>query len=513
MLPSSKSSLKVKAVGMHGNLPKSPTNTTAAFFDFRIVSFNQFAWAFLIVLFHIGFIVLVLTTTASRAPTLLTTAAQLYSATHPQVQQQQQQEGPGKQVIQQLHAPPSVHHPDDVVDHVQCRYGKVYVYDDLPPIFNKKLLEGCRIDHREPQCVALSNRGFGAEAAAELARIVPPELSRAWYWTHMFAGDVIFHNRILNYKCRTMEPKSAAAFYVPFYAGLAASNILFSGYTAKERDAPFYTFLEWIKDQYYWKRSNGSDHFLALSRTSWDFKRARDDEPWGTSFLLMPLMRKMFSLTLERSRQDPTEVSVPYPTGFHPSTFWEIEQWQEFVRSRKRSSLFTFVGGKRGFTKNDFRALLMDHCNNESDSCKAVDCARTACLDGSTMVLEAFLDSEFCLQPRGDSLTRRSIFDCMLAGSIPVFFWKETVVGQYELFMSGELESFSVFIHRNKVRNGTSIRKILEGYSGEDIKRMREMVIDMIPRISYGFPGGELGNDRDAFDVAVEEVLRRIVSN
>ena len=79
--------------------------------------------------------------------------------------------------------------------------------------------------------------------------------------------------------------------------------------------------------------------------------------------------------------------------------------------------------------------------------------------------------------------------------------------------MSGELESFSVFIHRNKVRNGTSIRKILEGYSGEDIKRMREMVIDMIPRISYGFPGGELGNDRDAFDVAVEEVLRRIVSN
>ncbi|XP_027174048.1 xyloglucan galactosyltransferase XLT2-like [Coffea eugenioides] len=183
------------------------------------------------------------------------------------------------------------------------------------------------------------------------------------------------------------------------------------------------------------------------------------------------------------------EVTVPYPTGFHPRTVTEIKQWQEFVRGRKRTNLFTFVGGKRGSIKNDFRALLLDHCYNESDSCKAIDCAKTACLDSSTAVLEIFLSSDFCLQPR------------------------ERIVGQYVLFMSSELEPFSVFIHRNRVRNGTSIRKVLEGYSGEAIKRMRNTVINMIPRISYSFSGGRPGNLKDAFDIAVEEMLRRIVSN
>ncbi|XP_027067349.1 xyloglucan galactosyltransferase XLT2-like [Coffea arabica] len=343
--------------------------------------------------------------------------------------------------ILSLIAPPPDQHPG-VVDQAQCKYGRVYVYDDLPPIFNKKLLENCIIDSRKSQCEALSDGGFGPEATTALAGIVPPELARAWYRTHMFASELIFHNRILNYKCRTMEPESAKAFYIPFYAGLAASNILFSGYTAKERDAPFYTFLEWIKNQHYWKRSNGSDHFLAVGRTSWDLKRVRDDQAWGTSFLLMPLMRKMFSFTIERSLGDPMEVTVPYPTGFHPRTVTEIKQWQEFVRGRKRTNLFTFVGGKRGYIKNDFRALLLDHCYNESDSCKAIDFAKTACLDSSSAVLEIFLSSDFCLQPRGDSHTRRSTFDCMQAAF-----------------------------------------------------------------------GGRTGNLKDAFDIAVEEMLRRIVSN
>ncbi|XP_027174049.1 xyloglucan galactosyltransferase XLT2-like [Coffea eugenioides] len=237
-----------------------------------VKSSSQFAWALLIFLFQIGFIVLVFTITTSRAPRVSTTTTaddQLSSATHPQ---QQQRQIPKEQITRQLLAPPPPDQHPDVVDQAQCEYGKVYVYDDLPPIFNKKLLENCIIDSRKSQCEALSNGGFGLEATTALAGIVPPELARAWYRTHVFASDLIFHNRILNYKCRTMEPESAKAFYVPFYAGLAASNILFSGYTAKERDEPFYTFLEWIKNQHYWKRSNGSDHFLTVGRTSWDLK-------------------------------------------------------------------------------------------------------------------------------------------------------------------------------------------------------------------------------------------------
>ena len=44
------------------------------------------------------------------------------------------------------------------------------------------------------------------------------------------------------------------------------------------------------------------------------------------------------------------------------------------------------------------------------------------CYNGASAILDTFLGSDFCLQPRGDTYTRRSVFDCIVASSIPVFF-------------------------------------------------------------------------------------------
>ncbi|CDP02549.1 unnamed protein product [Coffea canephora] len=396
-------------------------------------------------------------------------------------------------------------------NHEQCKYGKVYAYD-LPPIFNKELVINCHdLDPWKSKCPAVSNNGFGPNAAATLVGTVPQKLAPSWWWTDMFSGEIIYHTRMSHYKCRTMEPESATAFYVPFYAGLAVSKYLFTNYTASERDYPCERFLEWVKEQPYWKRSNGSDHFLVLGRMTWDFRRKTDDD-WGTRFLLTPLMKNMLRLTVERHRWDPLEISYPYPTGFHPRSAPEIEQWQQFAGSRNRTSLFTFVGAKRQKVKNDFRTLLLDHCRSEADACNLVDCDKTPCSDGSSAILEALLHSDFCLQPRGDTDTRKSTFDCMLSGSIPVFFWEGSFRGQHEMFLSGEPESYSVFIDRKEVRNGTSVRRVLEGISEEDIKRMRDKVIELIPRLVYAFPSEGLGNDaKDAFDITVEGVLQKVV--
>ncbi|KAL3525649.1 hypothetical protein ACH5RR_014021 [Cinchona calisaya] len=410
-----------------------------------------------------------------------------------------------EQVI--LHLPPP---SDDDKEQEKCKYGKVYVYD-LPPMFNKELVKNCSdLDPWKSKCPAVSNDGFGPNATATLVGTVPEELTQSWWWTDMFSGEIIYHIRMLHYKCRTTEPESATALYVPFYAGLAVSKYLFTNYSTKERDFPCERFLEWIKDQPYWKRSNGSDHFLMLGRMTWDFRRKTDDD-WGTKFLSMPLMKNMLKLAVEENRWDPLEISVPYPTGFHPRSVSEIEKWQEFVRRRNRTNLFTFVGAKRQKVENDFRTLLFDHCFNESDSCKLVDCVKTRCSDGSPAIFEAFLYSDFCLQPRGDSDTRKSTFDCLLSGSIPVFFWEGSFKGQYELFLSSEPDSFSVFIDRKEVRNGTSVRRVLEGYSQENIKKMRNKIIEFIPRFLYSFSNEGLGNAKDAFDIAIEEVLQRMV--
>lgn len=224
----------------------------------------------------------------------------------------------------------------------------------------------------------------------------------------------------------------------------------------------------------------------------------------------MPAMKRVTRLVVERAPRDNNDVGVPYPTGFHPNSISDITNWQEFVRNSNRTSLFCFVGAARAGIKDDIRGALMGQCRNESGTCRVVDCSRAECANGKTSNLETFLDSDFCLQPKGDSYTRRSVFDCMLAGSVPVFFWFRTAYTQYQWFLPDEPESYSVFIEPRDVVNGRSIRSILERYSKEDVRRMREKVIETIPRFVYAKPGEGLGSrSRDAFDISVKGVLNR----
>ncbi|OAY48536.2 xyloglucan galactosyltransferase XLT2 [Manihot esculenta] len=392
-------------------------------------------------------------------------------------------------------------------DEDECVSGKVFVYD-LPSKFNTELIRNCdELNPWSSRCNALANDGFGQKATG-LSGLVPESLAPAWYWTDQFVSEIIFHNRILRHKCRTTEPNNATAFYIPFYAGLAVGKFLWHNYTAKDRDRHCEMMLTWVQDQPYYQKSNGWNHFITMGRISWDFRRSKDED-WGSSCIYMPGMRNITRLLIERNPWDYFDVGVPYPTGFHPRSDGDVLQWQEFVRTRNRTKLFCFAGAKRSGIKNDFRGLLLSHCQNESDSCRVVDCASTRCSNGTSAILETFLNSDFCLQPRGDSFTRRSIFDCMLAGSIPVLFWKRTAYYQYYWFLPGEPESYSVFIHRNEVKNGTSVRKVLESYSKEEVRKMREKVIDYIPKFVYARPHEGLDSIKDAFDVAMEGVLRR----
>ncbi|KAL7101458.1 hypothetical protein ACP275_08G055000 [Erythranthe tilingii] len=386
----------------------------------------------------------------------------------------------------------------------KCQHGMVYVYE-LPAMFNQELLDNCGdLDPWHSRCNAVSNRGLGPRAAGLSG--VPENLIPSWYWTDMFAGEVIYHARIMDHACRTTVPELATAFYIPFYAAVAVGKYLFTSYTAKERDTLCEALLRWVSDQPPWRRSNGSDHFIMLGRMTWDFRRSKEED-WGSSFVNMPLMERVLKLSVERHPWDPREIGVPYPTGFHPKAKSEVDQWRNYVNTHKRTSLFTFVGGKRKI-KGDFRGILLSHCQNESDTCRVVDCSGTRCYDGTSEILEAFLASDFCLQPRGDAYTRRSTFDCMLAGSIPVFFWRRSIDRQYELFLGDEPDKFSVFIDRKDVRNGTSIRKVLESYSRREVREMREKVISLIPKFVYSVKGSD--EVKDAFDFAIDGVLKKI---
>lgn len=377
-------------------------------------------------------------------------------------------------------------------------------------MFNYDLIDPC--DDLDPwnwQCGVATNGGYGV-TATELAEIIPASLVPAWHRTNQFSSEIIFHNRIMKHKCRTTDPESATVFYIPFYAGLAVGKYLFSDSTTESRDFHAMKLIQWVQKQPYWKKSNGSDHFIVLGRITWDFRRLTDPEQkWGSKFLNMPEMQKVTRLTIERAPGDYNDIGIPYPTGFHPRSKADTDTWQDFVRNYNRTSLYTFVGAAREDIGDDIRGLLLRKCVNES-TCRVVDCAVTRCANGSLEIMEALLGSEFCLQPRGDSFTRRSVFDCMIAGAIPVLFWNRTVYDQYEWYLPEEPESYSVFIDHADVSEGKkSVKAVLESYSKDEVRKKRETVIGMIPKIVYSNENDSNGGMKDAFEIAVDGVLKR----
>ncbi|KAE9615777.1 putative exostosin [Lupinus albus] len=62
------------------------------------------------------------------------------------------------------------------------------------------------------------------------------------------------------------------------------------------------------------------------------------------------------------------------------------------------------------------------------------------------VVLEVMKNSRFCLQAPADSFTRKSTFDSMLAGCIPVVFSPHTAYTQYAWYLPQHTHSYSVFI-------------------------------------------------------------------
>lgn len=384
----------------------------------------------------------------------------------------------------------------------QCKYGYIYVYD-LPAEYNRDIIANCTaLNAFLDVCNTLMNGGLGSM----LKEASPLRQMGSWFVSDQFTTEVLFHNRMLEYPCLADKPEDASGFYVPYYAGLEVGRFLWGGFSAERRDRVGNQLLEWLSKQKAWKRNGGWGHFMMIGRITWDFRRSRDTN-WGSGFFYQPLMQNMTRLLIEKNPWDYMEMAVPYPTNFHPQSVTDLLAWQNHIRNVKRGNLFSFAGAPRSMFPNDFRGTLLDQCQ-QSHSCQSLDCSNQTC-DNNLKSLELFLNSTFCLQPRGDSFTRKSTFDCLLAGSIPVFFWHRSAYMQYKWHLPADAQSYSVFISKDDMRNGTNIGEVLSSYPVEKVQAMREAVIEIMPRIVYAVSGSSLKEHKDAFDVAIEGVMKR----
>ncbi|CAL4917042.1 unnamed protein product [Urochloa decumbens] len=392
-----------------------------------------------------------------------------------------------------------------------CAGRYIYVYEDLPPRFNDDIVRGCRsLRPWMDMCPFMPNCGMGRPLGGDGAGAFP---ARGWYATDQFMLDVIVRCRMQRYECLTRDPARAAAVFVPAYASLDGGRYLWNG--TATRDALALDLVAWLSRRPEWRAMGGRDHFLAAGRTAWDFLRKTDDDAdWGTKLLRVPAVRNMTALVLEIDpwHQSAT-LAVPYPTYFHPASAADVRAWQETARAAERRWLFAFAGAARPRSKETVRAEIFQQCG-ASSRCGLFRCTNASDCESAAApaaVMRLFGSSSFCLQPRGDTPTRRSTFDAVVAGCIPVFFHPDSAYTQYTAHLPPDPESWSVLImHTDVTRRNVSIEETLSRIPPETVRAMREEVIRLIPRLVYADPRVKRADFKDAFDIAVEAVLDRV---
>ncbi|XP_006294029.2 LOW QUALITY PROTEIN: probable xyloglucan galactosyltransferase GT15 [Capsella rubella] len=394
-----------------------------------------------------------------------------------------------------------------------CLGRYVYIHK-LPSRFNLEILQDCdsitRPKDKISMCEFFKNSGFGT--------LIGSDYTPSWYATNQFMLEVIFHEKMKRYECLTSNSSLASAVYVPYYAGLDFRRKLRRRNVAA-RDAAGKELVNWLKKQPQWKGMLGKDHFLVTGRISRDFRRNSDkNSDWGTNLMLLPDSQNLTFLTIERSLTSHNEFAIPYPTYFHPTSTSEIIRWQDKIKVTNRTVLFSFAGAQRPSRNQNglVRTEVIKQCKSSSKTCRFLDCdvKANSCNDPITL-MKLFEGSVFCLQPPGDSLTRRSVFDSILAGCIPVYFNQGSAYKQYVWHIPMNNSEYSVYIPVKELRNGgkNKIEEILRGIPNERLVGLRENVIRLIPKIVYSEPnrnkpGGEVFED--AFDIALKGVLERI---
>ncbi|XP_068314603.1 probable xyloglucan galactosyltransferase GT17 [Pyrus communis] len=377
----------------------------------------------------------------------------------------------------------------------------VYVYN-LPAKFNLGLLDHCHnLNVHTDMCPHVANSGLGQPLLNS---------SGGWFATNQFTAEMIFHARVENHPCRTWDPARATLFYVPYYGGLHVSN-KFRERNLTARDELDVSLVDFIQSQPWWQKHNGKDHFMALGRIVRDFTRKSGDRDYGAGRLLnFPAVKTMSFLIIERHpRNGKNQYGIPYPSYFHPSTWQEMMRWQNKVRRFKRPYLFSFIGAPR--RKAAIRNQFIRQCG-ESARCNLLNCGTS---DGCSKcgqpseVLRVMTESRFCLQAPGDSFTRRSTFDSVLTGCIPVFFSPHSAYTQYAWFLPEDRSSYSVYIDE-KSKAARRIEKELMKVSSKKVMMMREKLIDLIPSLTYAHPNGTNIGFGDAVDVALVSLAKHV---
>lgn len=328
------------------------------------------------------------------------------------------------------HAPPLPSAPAEVSlgTAAACGDVAVHVVPDLPvPLANRSCAHGSSSSCIRGACCTPSGNGWNSlnlcragESAClgkplNLAASANSPVASLTRETNEYLLAAHFKERLA--AC-SVAPERADLVLVPYLVGeLKALRSLGAATVDGSYDARIRSHLAQTAA---WRRCGGCDHVLVLSHDV-VFLRRRS---FATGFGFRPgdgFWSNVTMLSICADPRVPQSFGVPYPSFVHASGPEDMAAWSRFVLGRQRHRRLMLVSGRHGTIGRDHgRSRIMHGCQHD-ESCHLHSCdGKHACEPQKVAAL--YLDSVFCLQPPGDAVCRRGVWDALLSGCIPVTF-------------------------------------------------------------------------------------------
>jgi len=272
------------------------------------------------------------------------------------------------------------------------------------------------------------------------------DASRGMYHTDQYHMYSLVYFRLLTDPRRTLDPWEATSFFVPYDFSLDSAYykhcVKSVGSCYDFRKCPLAPQVErLLRASPHWQKKQGSDHF-AIVGMNYAMEHYLN-KPRCKSYLTgachncTKFAIDDYHFLLAGSDGSPLKgvnwAAAPFPSDFH----WNKNFHGEFPwDNTDRPLLVSFIGTANSFWSpaKRLRGSIVHYCSIHTDCTHigyGANGTRSSMLVEGYTPLDVAKQSIFCLQPYGDLMTRKGLFDSLLMGCIPVTFSSLTAAGMY----------------------------------------------------------------------------------
>ncbi|XP_048254881.1 xyloglucan-specific galacturonosyltransferase 1-like isoform X1 [Haliotis rufescens] len=392
---------------------------------------------------------------------------------------------------------------------------KVYIYS-LPPKFNKDIETCVNVHNRPYLCFHLLNGGLG--------KVIYREGEMGVFYTHQFSLEVILHNQLLQSQYRTMNPEEADIFYIPAYLGM-----FFFCNRPKTMETLQTEMFNIVNAMPYLKQ--GKPHISTLAKI--EREQATSEYP----LLQNSKCRDVTYIVIEKEASDwyrkalglenQRVIVAPYPSYVHQYNSNSASQAISSPGLGARQVLIFLAASDR--RSNPFRNIILDQIPQKVVDTTYEIFAEHLHVQGKDVPQQVILNTEechsghenitirwmqksvFCLQPPGDSPTRKSFYDSIQSGCIPVIFRFVDQNVEYPFQRVLNYTDFTVTIDSVRIETRQElILDILKEVPQNEVKRLHLNVLKVARMLQYSAIDSNASDQprahKDALDMIIQEV-------